>query len=743
MTRVRAALALLILLGALVAAVIVVDTDVRGLLGNADRVGAALNSPEGRSLTLAIIDPDLDKRSKLASEIAAALADHPMVRRVTTAPAAPSSELLDWIWRHRFVLAPPSQTAFTPDSLKSEMRFARAALVSSSDGALADRYLRDPTGSFRRIVATLRAASEKALPVHHGISQARDGSAALLFIELDDKPLDIAAQAAFDAALTERIRVGGAEALLIGPRSISAEISDTIATRTTLAAVVASMLLVLWLIFVVRPASAILICVLPPAIGFGAATLLVQVGFGSVHVLALGFGGALLGLALDYPLHLLAHRAGPEQRLRARRYVTIGAATTAIAFLALLGSGIPAIEQVGLFVASGLAVATISAFWLAGDNQAARLRSFRVTIEPRLVSRKLPVLLVFALVGAVMIWQLPNQAPRRLVDMAPHIAKQIERLDRMVDLPSGRYRIDVTGKTLTQILTVQSRLAVTLQTAQDEGVVARFDMLGSYLPLRPVEFDLPSPEAFSGTLSTVLVEVGFNPRFLNEITTAYRAAREISSPGTEALTRLEHLAAIPGLIRAEGDIMHASARLWDIAAPERLENMITEIGDEHIKFIDQQQSIASGLASLTARVSLWLAIGAVAGVSFMLVAIRRPMDVAEIALGCLAAGILTTLLAGIPTGGIGVFHIVSLTLVIGIGVDYGIFLILSENDEQYEDAMRSVLLCVTTTLIAFITMVFSGVSVLEEIGTTVSIGVIAMVGVNLARRKIARSAEKK
>jgi predicted exporter len=116
--------------------------------------------------------------------------------------------------------------------------------------------------------------------------------------------------------------------------------------------------------------------------------------------------------------------------------------------------------------------------------------------------------------------------------------------------------------------------------------------------------------------------------------------------------------------------------------------------------------------------------------------------VAEIAIGCLAAGLLTALLAGIPTGGVGVFHIVALTLVIGIGIDYGIFLTLSESDEQYENALRSVLLCAATTLIAFLTMVFSGVSVLEEIGATVSIGVTAMVGVNLVRRRIARAAEK-
>ena len=308
MTPTRLALALTILLGALVAGFLEVDTDVRGLLGQDDRVTAALDTPEGRALTLAIIDPDPDKRSRLAARIAAELPAHSLVDRVTTVPGAPQSELLDWLWRHRFVLAPPPQDAFTPDSLAAEMRRARAALVSASGGALADRYLRDPTGSFRRVVTALRAASEAALPVHRAIAQARDGSAALIFIELTDQPFDVAAQAALDADLKARVGAGGAQALLIGPRTISAKISNRIAARTTLASAIASALLLVWLVCILRPISALPVCLLPPALGFGVAALVVQAGFGSVHIIALGFGGALMGLAMDYPLHLLAHR---------------------------------------------------------------------------------------------------------------------------------------------------------------------------------------------------------------------------------------------------------------------------------------------------------------------------------------------------------------------------------------------------------------------------------------------------
>ena len=239
------------------------------------------------------------------------------------------------------------------------------------------------------------------------------------------------------------------------------------------------------------------------------------------------------------------------------------------------------------------------------------------------------------------------------------------------------------------------------------------------------------------------LEAGLAPDFKGEIIAAYRAAREVAPTGPGALRALAASPAISGLIRADGDILRAPVRLWPGPSwnAAALADAVAGLDRDPIAFIDQGKSIAAGLEDLRARMTLWLAVGALAGILFLTLALRRPAAVAEISLGCLAAGLLTALLASALTGGLGVFHVVALTLVIGIGIDYGIFLTLSENDVQYAAAMRSVLLCAATTLIAFLTMALSGVGVLEDVGITVSIGVISMVGMNLARRSFARPAE--
>ena len=72
-------------------------------------------------------------------------------------------------------------------------------------------------------------------------------------------------------------------------------------------------------------------------------------------------------------------------------------------------------------------------------------------------------------------------------------------------------------------------------------------------------------------------------------------------------------------------------------------------------------------------------------------------------------------------------------LVVGIGIDYGLFLKALPGREARVAAQNSVALCAGSTLIAFLVMVFSPVQLLHEIGLTVSLGVVAMLVLHFAQ----------
>lgn len=711
-----------------------VDTDARGLLGPGDRIAEALDAPQGRTLTLAVIDPDAAKRSMIAKEIAARIQSSPLVAHVLLAPEAPSPALLDWLWRHRFVLAPPSPADFRPENMAAEMSRARAALTTALGGALADRFLLDPTGSFRRLVGALSGIdSGQGLTVEHGIFQSRDGAAALLFIVLADRPFEVERQRRLDAELTASVEERGAESLLVGPRSVSARISDEIAARSRSAAIIAGALVLLWLATVLRSARLVLVCLLPLGIGLSVAVLAVGLAFGGVHVVALGFGGALVGLAMDYPVHLLGHGSSARYRRRARRNVLAGAVTTAIAFLALLGSGIPALMQVGVFVTCGLLAAAACSVALVAREAGAALELAPAPRRPIGIPWKPVLLLAAGLASAGILSSSWGDASQRLVEVPAPIVRDIERMDRLVDLPSGRYRVDVSAETLGALLERQAWLQGPLDAASRGGGFSDADMLAARLPARPAEPALVGSAAFSRAVAAALAEAGLAAGFREDVVAAYEAARAAPPLGPKALEPVLGLAAFVRLIRAEGGLLHAPVRFWDVSDPGRLASALDQ-APAGVRYVDEETAISAVLGALRGRVAGWMALGVAGGFLFLFILLRRAGTVAELAGSCVAAGLLSMALASLLAGGVSVFHVAAFALVIGIGIDYGLFLTLSMNGEQFAAAARSVFVCATTTLIAFLTMALSGVAVLEHIGTVVSAGVVLMVAVHLLRR---------
>ena len=122
--------------------------------------------------------------------------------------------------------------------------------------------------------------------------------------------------------------------------------------------------------------------------------------------------------------------------------------------------------------------------------------------------------------------------------------------------------------------------------------------------------------------------------------------------------------------------------------------------------------------------------GAIVGLTFLSLFCR---DAPQIAIATAAATMTTALIVSAFFGTLGIFQIVALVLVAGIGIDYGLFLRNDTDERAFQVAASSVTRCAITTLIAFITMAFSGVTVLQNIGMTVSIGVVAMLAAHLLR----------
>ena len=91
--------------------------------------------------------------------------------------------------------------------------------------------------------------------------------------------------------------------------------------------------------------------------GLGAVALL----FPGVHGITVAFGFTLIGVVQDYPIHLFSHqRAGVSPWDNARAIwptLATGVASTCIAYVTFLFSGVEGLRQLAVFTIAGLLVA--------------------------------------------------------------------------------------------------------------------------------------------------------------------------------------------------------------------------------------------------------------------------------------------------------------------------------------------------------------------------------------------------
>jgi Predicted exporter len=141
----------------------------------------------------------------------------------------------------------------------------------------------------------------------------------------------------------------------IGPAVISVGNADQIKRDTIWSTVIALSLIVILLALFYRDVRAILLILFSIAFGslFGLAFMALLKG--DVSVIAIGIGSVIVGIAVNYPLHFLAHLKEGHTRQQAMRDIVdplvTGNITTVGAFLSLLFIRSEAMRDMGLFAA--------------------------------------------------------------------------------------------------------------------------------------------------------------------------------------------------------------------------------------------------------------------------------------------------------------------------------------------------------------------------------------------------------
>ena len=501
--------------------------------------------------------------------------------------------------------------------------------------------------------------------------------------------------------------------------------------------------LLTWLTF--RSVKPIGLTLLAIGVGFLGALSLCWLLFGQIHLLTLVFGASLIGVAQDYGIYFLCHRlrANPAvdspsllRRLLPGLGFTLLAAV--IGYLGLALTPFPGLRHMAVFSALGLVFAwltvvcwfpsLISSDTLRAGPLAQRYRSL-VRHWPRLSGTPVSIGLVLLLAAATIggwLQLTTNDDIRSLQSSPPALIQDQIKLSKLLDAPSPVQYFLVRGASSEQVLQREEALKRRLDSLTPDRHIAGYQALSNWVPSVHAQAErsaLVEDKLLraDGPLALLAAEIEEDPQWVMDSAAHLRAQAKpmlvddfLRTPAAEPWRHLWL-----GAIDDRGQQTHAS-----IVALRGLRYASLPVlagaadGIDGVQWVDKVGGISAVLGSYRATMG-WVVLGAYA-VVFAVLFPRYRGRTWRVLAPTAAASILTVALLGFGGQHLQLFHVLALMLLLGVGVDYGIF--MQEESDGDDAPWLAVGLSAASTILSFGLLALSGTPALQAFGLTMLLG---------------------
>lgn len=633
---------------------------------------------------------------------------------------------------HRYVLGPDLATdTFSTDKMKEKIAAGLKTLGSGIGRVYRDIFPRDPTG---RALELLRPENFSHGTKGEGNTWQETPSRKLIMGILSIGSDDIPGHAAIRAAVQDSTS-GQVGVEISGPGFFALNASERIRAEMHLLAALASAGIAIILFAAFRAPLILITIALPVAFGMLSGILVTAWIFGSVHGVAIAFGTVMVGVAVDYPLHLASFRrpgeSGYEVARRLFPVMVLGAATTLSGFLILSQSSFPGLAQIGTLTSTAIVVAVLfsrlllplclpakapdirigRAAWHFLNNRAKLRRGGRIAF---LV---LPAAgLLVAVLAKPVFWDDDIRNLRMPNDSQIHVDRDLRR---SLGMPDASYMVLIQGDSAEDVLEKQWRVSSRL------GDAVRAGDIGGYISLTDV---LPPPSVQEARIAT-LPDIDVLRDRLARATDSLPVNVNTFEPFLDDIQKLKANGPVPFDHPALRDLAllmpvpQETARGWQnviqLVPPIRAE----KLNVEGATLINLRQTATDMVESYRIEGLELLAIGALAG--FLIVVagrrgIRPALGVIATPAVAVAATVTILVLTGTP---LSFFHLLALVLVVSIGVDYELFFAGYQGDSAAgAHSFNSIMLCFVSTFLVFAVLGISDFPMLRAIGLTVALG---------------------
>ncbi|MET3132924.1 putative exporter [Oxalobacteraceae bacterium GrIS 1.11] len=733
---------------------IVPDTDILALLPVQERDPVLQQSfthmvdAAQQRVVVLIGAADWDDAKRAADAYSAVLAPRADLLQATPIDAQTQSDWLALFQRHSLLLLSAQQEAqLRAQTSQFWLDAALAKLYSPFGGPKLGAWQDDPFGLFGGWVE--ERAQETPVRPRDGHLFVADGKRQYVLLPLSLKvpAFSIAAQ----QSVLPLLEQAGAAARRAAPQA------DVISAGVILHAAAASaqasgevstigigsligIILLMWFTFhSFKPIALILLSI---TIGCLGALSVCWLLFGRIHLLTLVFGASLIGVAQDYGIYFLCNRLGADPALDSRALLkrllpglSLTLLAAVIGYMGLALTPFPGLRHMAVFSALGLVFAWLTVVcWFPPMVSGASLRSGALARRYGAARQRWPLLrmnkasaaaaLLFAALAVTGIARLGvNDDIRSLQNPPKHLISDQLKLSKLLDAPTPVQFFLVRGATADAVLEREEALKRRLDPLIAAHRISGYQAMSNWVPsARSQGARRALQEAKllgkGGALEALAAQLGEGPDWVAAMRARLQAAGAplsiddfLATPASEPWRHL-------WLGRVDGVYAGIVAlRGLDYASLPLLQGAGT--GLEGVQWVDKVAEISSVMGRYRQYMG-WVVLGAYLVVFALLLPRYRGKTWRVLAPTALAS-VATLALLGFAAQNLQLFHVLALMLLLGVGVDYGIF--MQEHPQRgNQTPWLAVGLSAANTILSFGLLGLSKTPALQAFGLTMLIG---------------------
>ncbi len=665
------------------------------------------------------------------------LARSPLFLRVENGQSELSTDSIPAsVWRWRYLLADADWSA---EGLRTALSDRVSDLATLGGPEVTRLVARDPLWVAPRVLESLQMGGPET-----GLRWSDGATRAFVVAETVAPPFDIGAQ---QRAISEVRRaflsthgpgVSGRDdgIELYGVGVYGARVQELIQRESQVLGLVASIAVLIIVAMAYRSWRLTFLSLVPLAAAVIGGLIAASLVFGRIHGITIAFGATLVGVEDDYPMHLFSHARHVAAREGVRvlfRTLLVSAGTTIVAYAALVVSGSRGLAQLGVFSLTGIACAMAVTCWVLPNlmksgpapTHDSTPQDFR--LSARVWLTLLAAAITFVVVSGGVHW---NDSLGEVTPLPPGLLARDHEMRERFGAPDVRYLISVSATSVEDALERTEALERQLGAARVNGLLESWSAVTALLPSQATQLRrraaIPSPEELRQRVVAAGRGLPFRPGAFEPFLAEAAQAREVPAIRAEDLADGFVADFVGSHLSGSEGRWRSVVFLTGLARPEKLAAWL-QARSPDATLVDLKVASESLVKGYRVRLMSILA-GATVLIAALIIWSTGSLGRFLWSAGTVAASVAFTLAAVNWLGGaVSLFHMVSLVLVAGLGVDYCLFYSRpGVSRTEFLDTRHAVIACASSTAGAFAILGTSSIPLLSSIGTTVAIGTFTM-----------------